>query len=320
MPDFPHEYPFDPRYGYTQEQLLQIGPPETEPEGFVDYWKERFARTARIDPKPILEGEPWLENGRLVQRVAYTSTDNVTIRGWLTRPLEGPLQRGLVVLHGYGGREAPEPIPATNAVALFPCLRGLSLSALPGIPADDCWQHVLVGIEDKETYIHGGCIEDIWLAASALLALHPEVEGRLGLIGGSFGGGLGTLALPWDNRFLRAQFTVPTFGHWPLRLQCESVGSGEPVRQLAKVKPAIIDDTLRWYDAATAATHVRVPVTVAPAAFDPAVAPPGQYAVANSYGGQTTVFPLPAGHYEYPGIEGDYTRLHEQLIPFFDAM
>ena len=52
---------------------------------------------------------------------------------------------------------------------------------------------------------------------------------RLDYMGISFGGGIGALALPWDERFHRAHLNVPSFGHHPLRLtlpEPDTTGSG----------------------------------------------------------------------------------------------
>jgi len=56
-------------------------------------------------------------------------------------------------------------------------------------------------------------------------------------------------------------------------------GSGEAVRDYAATHPEVLD-VLRDYDAATAATYIECPVVVLPALRDPAVIPPGQFAIA----------------------------------------
>ena len=75
----------------------------------------------------------------------------------------------------------------------------------------------------------------------------------------------------------------------------------EAVRRYWLDRPEVIE-TLRYVDAATVATRVRRPVLVLPALADPAVPPPGQFAVANALAGPTSVHVLPAGHAEFAGM------------------
>jgi hypothetical protein len=86
--------------------------------------------------------------------VTFTSLDGMRIGGWLTRPRDEPVERGVVVGHSYGGREEPDfHLPFRRAVLIFSCARGISRSACADIPSnpDD---HVLHGIERRETYVH----------------------------------------------------------------------------------------------------------------------------------------------------------------------
>lgn len=311
-----HGYGFDPTYGYSREALLQVQGPD-EVAGFADYWRRRHQTAMQVDPQPRVSFRGYRQAGWLVCKLRYESVGGVRIRGWALVPDGRPVRRGFVVLHGYGGRDAPDfHLPFDDAVLLFPCLRGISRSPLVNVP----WEpekHVLYGIEGRDQYIIGGCVEDTWLGVSALLRLFPQVQGRVGLLGISFGGGVGTLALPWDARIGRAHFNVPTFGNQPLRMRLPTVGSGEAIRRLEQARPGLAAPTLAWYDAAVAARHVRVPVHCACALFDPAVAPPGQFSVYNGLQGERRLFVLTCGHHEYPGQSQQEAQLLQELHAFF---
>ena len=72
-----------------------------------------------------------------VDDIVYASTDAFEIGGWLLRPRKGRIARGLVVGHGYGGRDQPDfDLPVEETAVLFPCFRGLSRSSRTGIPSD----------------------------------------------------------------------------------------------------------------------------------------------------------------------------------------
>lgn len=314
MPAFPHDYPFDPGYGFTLESLLRIEPPP-EPEGFADFWRNRYSQAINLDPAPVLS-PPSRQQGYDCFDLRYQTTDGMTLGGWLLTPAEGEIRRGLVIGHGYGGREAPDfDLPVSDAALLFPCFRGISRSRQPPYSDNPYW-HVLHDIDKPDRYVLRGCVEDLWLAVSALLRLFPQLEGHIGYMGISFGGGIGALAIPWDERIRRAHLNVPTFGHQPLRLTLPTVGSGASVSAYHKRHPEVVE-TLRLYDAACAARHVRIPVHVAAALFDPAVAPPGQFAIYNALAGPRQLFALDAGHFDYPGKKAQDDRLRMELGGFF---
>lgn len=313
-----HDFAFDPTHGHDLESLLAVGVPESPP-GFDAFWRGRYAEARGIDTAPRIGPlEEELEGVR-VHAVSYTSAGGFRVGGWLTLPAEGPVTRGMVVLHGYGGRDAVEPMllpPGTAAI--WPCARGLGTRSLDADIPPSAEGHVLHGIASRESYVHGGCVADTWCAASALLELVPEVAGQLALFGGSFGGGVGALALPWDERFQCGLLMVPSFGNHPLRLTLPCTGSGEAVRAHHARHPEI-RDVLGYFDAAVAATRVRIPVHVGAALFDPAVPPPGQFAVHNALAGPKELFVLTAGHFEYPGLAEEGARLRSAQREFLAA-
>ena len=310
-----HDFPFDPTYGHAKDQLLQVPAPPA-PGDFADFWRTAFAENQKTPLNLSAQPSPLKAPDHDVYEVAFDALGQVRVGGWALVPTGGKAACGFVIGHGYGGREAPELVlPAANAAAIFPCARGFHRSAQPGIP-DLSDSHVLCGIESRETYIHRGCAGDIWSAATALLELQPGVRERLYYIGASFGGGIGALCLPWDARFKKAVLKVPSFGNHPLRLRCQCVGSGESVRRYHERHAEVIE-VLRYFDSATAATFLKIPALVAPALFDPAVPPPGQFAVYNAIPGRKELFVFKAGHFEYPEALAEETAFEQQVRRWF---
>jgi ABC-type branched-subunit amino acid transport system ATPase component len=78
-------------------------------------------------------------------------------------------------------------------------------------------------------------------------------------------------------------------------------------------------ENLRLFDAATAASRITVPMLMAPALFDPAVAPPCQFAVTNAPPKFSESFILDAGHFEYPGAADQRDLLRKKIETFFKA-
>jgi cephalosporin-C deacetylase len=312
---FTHPYPFDPSYGYSLAELLAVEPPP-EPAGFAPFWQARYRHALSVVPGMRLQASSVALPGFRVQDLEYQSTDAFPIRGWLLTPLSGPPRQALVLGHGYGGIEAPpRDLPREDAAYLVPCFRGLSRSRRPPISEDPNW-HVLHDIQVRDRYILGGCVEDIWTGVSALLGLFPNLAGQIGYCGISFGGGIGAMALAWDERIARGHLSVPSFGHQPLRLSLPTTGSGAAVQRFARTQGDVLA-TLAYYDAAVAARHIRQPMHVAAARFDPAVAPPGQFAVYNSIPGNKRLYVLDAGHFEYPDRARQDQELLAELRAFF---
>lgn len=315
-PRLDHSLPFDPTYGFKLEELLKVSAPEG-PADFAAFWTATYELARQvpleITRRQIASPHPDFD----LFEVEFNSLDDVRIGGWLTVPhRHAPNAGGWIVGHGYGGREAATfdlPTPATPA--LFPCARGFNRSAHPVIPGTAPF-HVRHGISSRKSYVHRGCAADIWCAASALLELHPEASASLRYAGGSFGGGIGALALPWDERFSKAFLDIPSFGNHPLRLQLPCTGSGESVRKYHQRHPEVID-VLGYFDAATAARHMKIPVFVAAALFDPAVPPPGQFAIYNALPRPKDLYVRSAAHFESRYAEPEGRELHQLLCRWF---
>jgi cephalosporin-C deacetylase len=309
-----HALPFDPAYGYDLASLLSISSPVAPPD-FADFWRYTYqeARAIALD----LRVEPVAMDSfdADVFEVSFRSWGGARIQGWMTLPKDRHVERGLVISHGYGGRDGPDPwLPTPHTAAIFPCARGLGRSSDPRIPAAS-HEHVLHGIERRDDYVHRGCVADVWAAASALEEFVPDARSNLAYIGASFGGGIGALALPWDDRFTRAFLEAPSFGHHPLRLQLQSVGSAEAVRSHALRHPEV-RETLAYYDASVAAGFIHVPTLVAAALFDPAVPPPGQFAIYNAIRSEKHLVVLKAAHFDYAESSGQGATVRAALIEF----
>jgi len=310
-----HPFPFDPAYGLDLDGLLKIGAPDNAPADFAEFWQAMFRRALATSVEPRLGDRVGrTADGLDVFEVSFTSLGGVRIGGWVVAPADGVVERGFVVGHGYGGREEPEPeLPASRAVGIYFVARGLpTMSLMPDVPSV-AFQHVLQGIESRDEYVIGGCVADIWCAATALTSLFPAAARRLDYTGVSFGGGIGALALPWDERFSAAHLVVPTFGNHPLRVTLECVGSGAAVRERYLTDARVLE-VLAYFDAATAARYVRIPVQAVPALFDPSVPPPGQFAVVNALAGPVSVEVATAGHFM------DYAEYEEEMLALGRAM
>jgi len=316
-----HAFPFDPTYGYDLDRLLTVGRPP-EPAGFEAFWRSAHERTLAVPPRPTVRHVAHPATAFDAFEIEYDGLDAFRIGGWLTVPRGRRPRRLVVVGHGYCGRDGPDETwgLASDNVCLFPCARGFNRSANKGLPATAAF-HVLQGIESKETYLHGRCASDLWSSVSAGIELFPELAGDVAYYGESFGGGIGAMALPWDARIKRACLIVPSFGNHPLRVQLPCAGSGEAVRlyrlrELHHRRPDPLG-VLAYFDASVHAARCRVPTLVVAAKFDPAVPPPGQFAVFNALPRDTRqLLAVETGHFD-PPPQGQDARVREEVGRWF---
>lgn len=324
MRNFQHQYAFDPSYGYTLESLLRVEPP-AEPDDYCDFWQKKYQAVLQTPTQLIRTPSALTHANYHVEDIVFSSSDDSKIGGWLLTPKHEPITKGVIVGHGYGGRDSPDfNLPFNNAAVLFLCFYGLSRSRCAGV-SDNPAFHVIHNIADREHYILRNCVQDIWFSASALIQEFPQIAGHLAYSGISFGGGIGAMALAWDNRFQRAAINVPSFGNQLLRLSLPTTGSGAAVqiyyRNRSEIIKRNITATLQYYDAALAAKYIKQDLHLALALFDPVVAPPGQFAI---YNAATNVakklFVLDAGHFDYPEKNQQETQLFNELQLFFNGL
>lgn len=311
MIDLPHQYGFDPTYGYSLEQLLQVDTP-AEPSDFADFWQTTHQQTVAV-PLDIQISEHVTANDAFrVRLVQFNGFENVRLGAWLVEPKDAAIGAFVVTGHGYYNRPFEDVHYAPNTANLFFSCRGLGISRVDGIP-DQTMSHVLHGIESKETYVHRGCVADVWSAASVMLTLYPQAAGRLHYFGESFGGGIGAMALAWDDRFVSADLRVPSFGQHPIRLKCRCTGSGEAIRRRYRQRPEVYDNTLRYFDAAVHARRLKMPTAFACALFDPAVPPPGQFAVYDAATCEKVLAVWQTGHHNWAGTEADISAANQAV-------
>ncbi|MDR9827012.1 acetylxylan esterase [Vibrio sp. FNV 38] len=315
--NFEHSYDFDPTYGYDLEQLKQVAASPV-PKDFAQFWRRKYQTALQVDTDLNLQDTGLVTNHWRVFDCYYSSTDKVRIGGWLLLPSSGRVERIIVWVHGYGGLDQPDTRwTLQNTAILMPCLRGISRSAHAPISSDPYW-HVLHDIHNKQQYVLGGCVQDIWCGISALLTLYPYLDNQIGFIGSSFGGGLGIFASAFDPRIQRSHFHVPTFGNLQLRLEMPTAGSTQALIDYSD--NANLQKTLPYFDASCAAKYLTQPTHWGLALFDPFVAPPGQFSIFNGCKSDKALFILDAGHFSYRDEEKQNAELRQQVEAFMQPL
>ncbi len=295
-----HPYPFDPRFGFSPKDLAEIQSPENEPADFESFWQSAYRETQTI-PLEIQSKElPCEAEGQKLFEISYKVWPDYRVGAWIYLPEDKKnLRQGVVVGHGYGGRqESDTGLCRHDRAVIFPVAPGFGLSQDPRLPRNEAARHVLFGIETKETYILRSCMAALWRAIDVIIEFSGTKPDDFHYVGGSFGGGLGGLMLPWEKRFRSAELRQVTFANHSFRLRNDSGGSAKAVRERWLKDPAI-EEVLRYYDAATHLRKVQIPIIFECALFDPNVPPPGQWSAANAHPGPKRIFAAPSGHFNY---------------------
>jgi cephalosporin-C deacetylase len=310
----PHSFPFDPTYGFTVEQMLKIEPPKP-PADFESFWRDTFEDTMQIPLEMSIGEDKFNHPKQSAKEIHFNSLGGFRIGGWIVTPRDTKeeITRAIVVSHGYGGRSAPdlENLEPNTAYLMY-CARGFGLSKDPSIPGQSK-QHVVMGLDSRDTYVHRGCAAEVWSCASVLLELYPQLKNTrsLAYLGGSYGGGIGALALPWDERFVCAVLAVPSFGNHPMRVSNPLTGSGQAIREIWLKKPEILE-VLKYFDSAIAAQFIKIPCLVVCAKFDPGVPPFGQFSVYNAIRAEKELIVRTAAHFQYPELEAESRTILEK--------
>ena len=264
---------------FTKEELLRIQG-DTPVEGFEEFWKAQYAAARNWKCSYAIEGELWSPSPDCrIYKIRFNSIDGIPIGMWLVRPAVST--GGMLSAHGYGNPSVPPVAVSPGRTIAVPCVRGLGLSQCREIP----WRpdaHAVHGFDSPEHYVITGAVRDLWIALTIMIDLFPDTAENIVCGGGSLGGGMSTMCIPWDARIHYGDVNIPTLGGRILLEHPVAPGSAGEARRLKALES---EDAMRIIDfcnAAAAARFIRVPTIVTPALCDKVVPPPGQFAIANS--------------------------------------
>lgn len=269
-----HEYTFGYDVGRLPVSL-------DRPADFDRFWQATRDTLAALPLEATLLADTLQSDGMVaVWRVSYLSLHGVRVHGWLTVPRwkPGP-HAALLQLPGYSsGRIAPNTHYARLGYAVLGIqVRGYGVDQAQ-YPADNA-QYMTLGIEAPETYIYREIIAHC-LRGIDFLASRPEVDpGRIGVTGGSQGGGLSLLTAGLDPRVRVVAANVPFLTDFPRSLTM----SGNPYREIVHYLEEHPDQrervrrTLGYFDALNLAERITVPTVVSAGLFDRTCPAPSIY-------------------------------------------
>lgn len=260
-------------YDMSLEQLHQYTPPLTRSADFSQFWDK--SRT-------LMNSEPWEDHldeadypadGVVLSWGEYRGFQGARIRGWYARPDRPGRFPGLVVYHGYnwnfeGGVHDIVNWALHGYAAFGVGVRGQQAS---GESAPSPHGHVAgwmtQGIMSPETYYYRGVYLDAVRAVEWLSAQDAVDKSRIGVTGGSQGGGLSLAMAALSSQVKAAVADTPFLCHFTRAVDIAPAGPyGEITEFLRRNgEPAIeqqVFETLAYFDVMNLAPWIQCPVLV----------------------------------------------------------
>lgn len=289
-------------FGLSPAQTLAHVTEARPPHRFNFFWRNWRERI--LGRAPRLADRSDFDASDPTATHEFESAQSVRIGCRLELP-GGRVSAGLVLLHGY---ESPGPLDEQIEQWRELIDKGVAILAIrvrgyPGSTVDcahvrggEGW--IVHGLEapiDATTgecaWILSGAVADAALACRALSATLPSGT-PVFMHGSSLGGGLAVIATaqlaPIGGAPERVALANPSLGDWPWRLGlAHPLGAGAEIKQHLVTHAELEDglvETLRLFDAALHAPHVRCPALCKLAERDDVVPAPTAAAVYNALG------------------------------------
>lgn len=289
-------------------------------DDFDQFWKATLDSLAEVDLSPRVQKDTALSSDMVdVFRVSFASLHNVRVHGWYTVPRwkPGP-HAALAIYPGYSsGRISPATALCREGYATLAIqVRGYEVGQ-QSYPEDNR-RYMTIGVESPESYVYREIICHC-LRAIDFLAARPEVDPeRIGVVGGSQGGGLSLLVAGLDRRLRMAAASVPFLTDFPRSLTM----TGNPYRELVRYIESHPESrervmrTVSYFDVLNLAEKIIVPVIISIGLFDrtcPAPSIYGMYLKLASSDKRVEIYPY-LDHHEvnkkFGPVRGKWIREH----------
>ncbi|GGA10776.1 cephalosporin-C deacetylase [Paenibacillus marchantiophytorum] len=251
------------------DELLLLNPPLTAREDLDEFWlrtleegKARPLNGSRIQqPSPLRYVNSY--------RVTYEGYDDTLIHGWFLVPTFATGKLPCVIIYpGYsGGSGSPEDYGQwlLMGIAVFAVdVRGQGGDTGNHLPQTSGMTKgwITQGILDKETCYYKAIAVDS-LKAVDWVYEQPEIDtAKIGLVGGSQGGGLVLLTAALSDKASLTLANVPNMCHLD-HGALNSTGSLTEVAQYIEHNPDKLDQvlaTLSYFDMLNLAERIRTPI------------------------------------------------------------
>ena len=282
-------------YDLPLEELRTYRPPLTRAADFDEYWAEAKRAAGAVPLDVRLAPAEYPAGGVRVFELSYSGTDGSRIRGYLAHPDDGRRHPGLVVYHGYNycadGNLHDLVNWALHGYATFGMqTRGQYGS---GDALADAGGHVAgwmtKGILDERSYYYRAVYMDAVRALDVLAGLDAVDPGRIGVTGGSQGGGLSLAAAALSDIPRACAADYPYLCHFRRAIDLAPAGPYGELNEFFRrhSDPAVEETALRtlsYCDVMNLAGWIRCPVLVSSGLIDQITPPSTVFAAFHHVG------------------------------------
>jgi len=245
--------------GYDPEKI--VSPLTREPD-FGAFWKERKQDLADVAPQFKVTKDERSTDTVDVYLVEMQSYGNVKVRGWYTVPKKPGPHPAILSVPGYTSTMWPY-VKRTHVATLALNPRGHGNSKDDVDPKGQEYMFIDFDPEHPEKYIYAGAYMDCVRAIDFLVS-RPEIDHtRIGVEGGSQGGGLSFAAAALDPRLIFCAPDIPWLGDWVGYLEAAQWGH-DNYPKLFKTYPDLtfagINRVLSYFDTMNMAEWITCPV------------------------------------------------------------
>jgi cephalosporin-C deacetylase len=293
------------------EALRDYKPALTRRPDFEEFWAETKSELEKIKLNYRLEPHQYPVRGVMVYSINFDGFMGANIEGWLAVPEKPGKHPGIVIYHGYNWA-ADGCINDTVNMALHGyAVLHMQVRGQQGGSVDNVipshgnhagW--MTKGILSKEEYYYRAVYMDCVRALEVMADLEAVDESRIGVIGGSQGGGLTLAAAALSDIPKVAVAQYPYLCHFERAIDVALQMPYGEINQFFRrhSDPSVEErakETLSYFDIMNHAKYIKCPVLVASGLVDEITPPSTIFATYNHM-----VCPKEIAVYRYYGHEG----------------
>ena len=238
----------------------------TKPNDFDDFWGEVLSDLESIPINPeVVQDHIKSTDDVDVFHVTFDSLDNVRIFGWYCLPKKSNRELpAILTVPGYNAEAGVSLNLARKGYAAFDVAPrgkiGSHHQYNPGYPG-----LLTYNIVDRNTYSYRGFYADAWRAVDFLLSRNEVDSKRIGVQGGSQGGGLTITTAAMRPEIRAAKCSVPYLCGIIDAIELTDTYPYYEITEYLRIHPdskAIVEETLAYFDVNNFADKVRCPIIV----------------------------------------------------------
>lgn len=317
------------QYDMPLEALKEYKPKLTREPDFDEFWNKSLQRLSEVPVKFELTPYEYPVKGVKVYRVSYLGFENANIEGWLAIPDGEGLKPGIVLYHGYNWAYEGMTYDVVNwalngYVAMNMLVRGQQGNSVDNIVSSTGYASgwMSKGILDPEEYYYRAVYLDA-VRALEVLASMPEVDNtRIGVTGGSQGGGLSLAAAALSDIPKVAVVDYPYLSNFERAIDITPQGPYQEIVQYLRrnARPEIeiqVKKTLSYFDNMNLASRIKCRTWVSVGLVDEITPPSTIFAAYNHLNCKKEIAIYKYfGHENIPvAIETKLRLLMEELKP-----